>query len=174
MPGISAVFAGEAELVIVDLVDALMHGRPVHDHQGVSVHRTTATTHCTRAAEALAPLEALPVPDFSDFPWARYPHRIVPLMATRGCAWGHCTFCSDVISASGRGFRSRSVEHVLHEVEEQSKRCATRDFIFLDIKLNSDVTLWRGIIDGIQEHVPGARWIGTVHVDSTGDNGLEL
>ena len=173
VPGISAVFAGEAEFVIVDLVDALMHGRPVHDHQGVAVHRAAATTNCTRAAEPLTRLDALPVPDFSDFPWARYPHRIVPLMATRGCAWGLCTFCSDVITASGRGFRSRSVEHVLHEVEEQSKRCATRDFIFLDIKLNSDVALWRGIIDGIQEHVPGARWIGTVHVNSAGENGLD-
>ncbi|MGH8243453.1 MAG: B12-binding domain-containing radical SAM protein [Steroidobacteraceae bacterium] len=173
IPGISSVFGGEGDFVIVDLVDALMHGRPVHDRPGVSVNGAAATTHFTKAAEPLAQLDALPVPDFSDFPWARYPHRIVPLMATRGCAWGNCTFCSDVITASGRGFRSRPVEHVLHEVEEQSKRCAARDFIFLDIKLNSDVALWRGIIGRIQQHVPGARWIGTVHVDTTGDNGLD-
>ena len=33
-------------------------------------------------------LDALPVPDYSDFPWQAYPLRIVPLMTSRGCGWG--------------------------------------------------------------------------------------
>ena len=46
------------------------------------------------------------------------------------------------------------------------------DVIFLDIKLNSDVAVWRGIIDGFQDRLPGGRWIGGVHVGAAGDNGL--
>jgi radical SAM superfamily enzyme YgiQ (UPF0313 family) len=174
VPGVTAVFGGEVELVIVDLVDALIRREPLHRFAGVFTHPLElAAVRPPEAAQPLARLEALPVPDFSDFPWDKYPHRIVPLMASRGCAWGHCTFCSDVITASGRGFRSRDARHVLHEIEEQARRHAAKDFIFLDIKLNSDVAMWRGIIDGIQRHVPGARWIGTVHVAASGDNGLD-
>jgi radical SAM superfamily enzyme YgiQ (UPF0313 family) len=46
------------------------------------------------------------------------------------------------------------------------------DVIFLDIKLNSSLDMWHGLIDGFQRVVPGGRWVGTVHVARTGDNGL--
>jgi anaerobic magnesium-protoporphyrin IX monomethyl ester cyclase len=173
IPGVTAVFGGEAEFAIVDLVRSIRQRVPVGDRPGVFVRAESSPARQSEAMPPLANLEALPIPDFSDFPWDRYPHRIVPLMASRGCGWGHCTFCSDVITASGRGFRSRSADHVLREIEEQANRHAAKDFIFLDIKLNSDVQLWRGIIHGIQERVPGSRWIGTVHVQATGDNGLD-
>ena len=32
--------------------------------------------------------------------------------------------------------------------------------------------MWRGIADGFQQHVPGGTWVGTVHVQARGDNGL--
>ncbi len=172
--GITAVFAGEAEWSIVALTDALCRGEDIRSQPGVYVPASRQDP--AREPQALEPigrLDDLPLPDFSDFPWDRYPHRIVPLMASRGCGWGRCTFCSDVLTANGRGFRSRHVERVLDEVAGQAARYATRDFIFLDIKLNSDVALWRGIIDGMQPQVPGARWIGTVHVDARGDHGLD-
>jgi anaerobic magnesium-protoporphyrin IX monomethyl ester cyclase len=174
IPGVNAVFAGEAEFVIVDLVDALIRGLAMRNFRGLFVHPPLGRGHEQGGAlEPLGNLDELPVPDFEGFPWGLYPHRIVPLMASRGCGWGRCTFCSDVITASGRGFRSRTIEHVLHEIEVQSKRYAAKDFIFLDIKLNSDVGLWRGIVNGIQERVSGARWIGTVHVNAAGDSGLD-
>lgn len=172
--GVSAVFSGEAEFVIVDLVRALIRGVSLYNYTGVFVHSERASQiGCGSMLEPLAELNELPMPDLSDFPWELYPHRIVPLMASRGCGWGRCTFCSDVITANGRTFRSRSLEHVLDEIETQSRQYQARDFIFLDIKLNSDVNLWRGIIDNIQKRVPGAKWIGTVHVNSMGDNGLD-
>lgn len=172
--GVSAVFSGEAEFVIVDLVHALIRDISVHNHPGIFAHSARSSpVGCSTSLEPLVELGELPIPDLSDFPWELYPHRIVPLMASRGCGWGRCTFCSDVITANGRTFRSRSLEHVLDEIEAQSRQYQARDFIFLDIKLNSDVNLWRGIIDNIQKRVPGAKWIGTVHVNSMGDNGLD-
>lgn len=172
--GVSAVFSGEAEFVIVDLVRALIHGISVHNHPGIFAQSArNSSVGCSTSLEPLVKLDELPIPDLSDFPWELYPHRIVPLMASRGCGWGRCTFCSDVITSNGRTFRSRSLEHVLYEIETQSRQYQARDFIFLDIKLNSDVNLWRGIVDNIQKRVPGAKWIGTVHVNSTGDNGLD-
>ena len=47
----------------------------------------------------------------------------------------------------------------------------TNNFLFLDLKLNSYPALWRGIIEGIQQRIPGAQWIGTIHVDTRKDSG---
>jgi radical SAM superfamily enzyme YgiQ (UPF0313 family) len=93
-------------------------------------------------------------------------------MTGRGCSWGHCTFCSDVTVVNGLTFRSRPVNAVLDELEHQSARYGTTDFVFVDIKLNSNLEMWRGIIDRFQERVPGGRWIGTVHVQGSAENGL--
>jgi len=174
IPGVTAVFAGEAENAIVALVDRLRQRVPADAFDGVFTSSTVDhSPGGKQPLDPITPLDELMIPDFSDFPWDRYPHRIIPVMASRGCGWGRCTFCSDVRTASGRGFRSRSVERVLEELATQAGRYGTKDFIFLDIKLNSDLALWRGLIDGIQQRVAGARWIGTVHVDGNRDNGLD-
>jgi anaerobic magnesium-protoporphyrin IX monomethyl ester cyclase len=170
VPGLTAIFGGEADLVISDLVEAVARKEDLLNFQGVTL------PDGTRSAQ-LAPfrdLDSSPIPDFGDFPWKRYPVRIVPIMATRGCQWGKCTFCSDVVSANGRTFRQRSLENVLHEMQEQSRRHATSNFLFLDLKLNSNPALFRGIVERVQVSVPGAQWIGTVHVDTRADNGLSL
>jgi len=57
-------------------------------------------------------------------------------------------------------------------MEEQARRHATRNFLFLDLKLNSRPDMLRGIAEGLPSRVPGAEWIGTVHVDTRLDNGL--
>ena len=93
-------------------------------------------------------------------------------MTGRGCQWAKCAFCSDVVSANGLTFRSRSVGHVVGEMEEQARRYATRNFLFLDIKLNSRPDMLRSIAQDLPSRVPGAEWIGTVHVDTRADNGL--
>jgi radical SAM superfamily enzyme YgiQ (UPF0313 family) len=95
-------------------------------------------------------------------------------MTGRGCQWAKCAFCSDVVSTNGLAYRSRSVGHVLAEMEEQSRRHATRNFLFLDLKLNSRPDMLRSIAEQLPGRVPGAEWIGTVHVDTRPDNGLSF
>ncbi|WP_301091058.1 radical SAM protein [Sphingomonas sp.] len=168
MPGLTAIYGGEADLVAPDLVQAIVAGRDMSRIPGI----TLSDGRGTPAAPPLRELDRSPVPDFTDFPWDRYPVRIVPIMTGRGCQWGRCLFCSDVVSANGRTFRTRSLESVLNEMREQSRRCATANFLFLDLKLNSNPHLLRGLVDNVQTAVPGAQWIGTVHVDCRSDNGL--
>lgn len=122
---------------------------------------------------AATELDELPQPDYSDFPWDAYTSRIIPIQMGRGCGWGRCRFCGDIVTANGRGFRSRSVRRVLDEMHLQSERHDTRNFVFLDLKLNSDPAAWRALIAGISAELPDARWIGSVHVETGGDNGLE-
>jgi anaerobic magnesium-protoporphyrin IX monomethyl ester cyclase len=168
VPGLTALVGGEVDLTLPDMVNTLLRGEDLLRFSGVML----PDGRRSNPMPPLRTLDAVPVPDFTDFPWDRYRVRIIPLMSGRGCQWAECTFCSDIISASGRTFRTRSVESVLHEMREQSQRHATRNFLFLDLKLNSHPGMFRGIIEGVQSAVPGAQWIGTVHVDQRPDNGL--
>jgi radical SAM superfamily enzyme YgiQ (UPF0313 family) len=168
LPGLAAVVGAESDRDISSLVVAACDGADLRDFKGV----TLPIGETTEPAPPLRRLDDTPVADFIDFPWDRYRVRIVPIMTGRGCQWSKCTFCSDIASVSGRSFRTRSVQNVLLEIEEQSKRHATTNFMFLDLKLNSDPSMIRGIASQVQKYVQGAEWIGTVHVDRREDNGL--
>lgn len=168
--GVTAIFAGEADPIIAPLVQAVLENKPLDQWQGVFDAKNSSNQ---TVAPPLRDLDNLPIPDFQDFPWHLYPHRIIPIMTGRGCSWNMCTFCSDVITSNGRTFRSRSLEHVLNEIKTQTNLYQSHDFIFLDLKLNSDLVIWYGIIQHIQTIAPNARWIATVHVDGTGENGLD-
>lgn len=167
-PGLAALFGGEADLVLPDLVRAVVNGDDLLFLPGVRLPDGRASP----AAPPLRRLDETRVPDFTDFPWDRYPTRVAPVLTGRGCQHGACMFCSDVISVGMRSFRSRGVAHVMQELREQSRRHALRHFIFVDLKLNSNPAMFRGIAENIQTAVPGAEWIGTVHVDQRADNGL--
>jgi len=169
LSGITAIFAGEADIIIADLVADAINGEELADRSGLFVKGAASAM----VASPLQDLDRLPIPDFDDFPWDDYPHRIIPIMTGRGCSWGVCTFCSDVITSNGRTYRSRSLDAVLNEIEVQSRRYDSKDFIFLDLKLNSNLEVWYGLIENFQQIAPGGRWIATVHVDGQKENGLD-
>ncbi|WP_252257612.1 B12-binding domain-containing radical SAM protein [Erythrobacter aurantius] len=166
--GLVGIVGAEVDLSIGDIVDAAMSGEDLSRFPGV----TLPDGKRAPPAPPLRHLDHTPIPDFRDFPWDRYPNRIVPVMTGRGCQWDKCAFCSDVISVSGRTFRTRSVENVLLEIQEQARRHNSTNFLFLDLKLNSWPDMLRGISQNIQKYVQGAEWVGTVHVDQRKDNGL--
>ncbi len=168
--GVTAIVGAEVDRSLPAILKDLLAGNKLHQHPGVFTKGRDMNE--VIIAKPLQRLSELPNPDFSDFPWHKYPHPIIPIMSGRGCSWGACTFCGDVISANGRTFRSRGIDAVLKECQEQSKKQQSKDFMFLDIKLNSDLEVWRGLIDKFQDSVPGARWIGTVHVNHKGEHGL--
>jgi len=166
--GITGIFSGEPECDLTALVHAAARGDDLSRFAGVSVPGGRPVT----PAPPLTALDRLPFADYSDFPWAKYPNRIVPIMTGRGCEWGRCRFCADVVTAAGRTFRSRSLANVLDEIRHQSARHATSLFVFLDLKLNSDLDLWRGMLSELPAIVPHAAWTASVHVDSRADHGL--
>jgi len=47
-----------------------------------------------------------------------------------------------------------------------------KNFVFTDLKMNSNLDVWNTIHDRFQQLVSGGSWIGSVHVDSHRDNGL--
>lgn len=168
VPGIAAVVGAEVDRDLPDLMDAICQKMDPLAFPGVVLPDGRKSA----PARPLRHLDDTPMADFTDFPWDRYAGRIVPMMTGRGCQWDKCLFCSDVVSVSGRTFRTRSVENVLLEMQEQARRHETKNFLFLDLKLNSWPDMIRGIAKASSRYVQGAEWIGTVHVDQREDNGL--
>jgi anaerobic magnesium-protoporphyrin IX monomethyl ester cyclase len=168
IPGLAAVVGAESDFDVPALVEAVCKGESLARFPGL----TLPNGQKTAPAPPLRQLDDVPFPDYTDFPWDRYRVRIVPLMTGRGCQWDRCHFCSDVFTVNGRTFRTRSIENVLLEMQEQARRHATTSFLFHDLKLNSYPDMIRGIASKVQSYVNGAEWIGTVHVDLRKDNGL--
>lgn len=171
MPGLSALVVGEVELDLPSIVQTLLSGGDVSRHAGLFTSSAEAKPK-GKVAAPLKELDAVPFPDYSDFPWQGYPNRIVPVITGRGCGWGVCTFCSDVTSTAGRTYRSRSPANVLGELTAHHRQHGVSRFVFTDMKLNSNVDMWRALIGGIQGAAPGSEWIGAVHVGMESDNGL--
>ncbi|MBT9525743.1 MAG: B12-binding domain-containing radical SAM protein [Rhizobacter sp.] len=169
--GLSALAAGEVELQLPAILQTMLSGGDPSVHPGVVVAQPEGVTR-GGMAPALKELDAVPFPDYSDFPWAAYPNRIVPIITGRGCGWGVCTFCSDVTSTAGRSYRSRSPDNVLHEIASHHRAHGVSRFVFTDLKLNSNVEMWRGLAAGMQAAAPQGQWIGAVHVGPEADNGL--
>lgn len=166
--GITAVYAGEPEPILFEIVQKLVAQEDISDYPGVF----NPGKNEGRVAQPLEHLDQVPFPDFSDFPWNSYPNRIVPVMTGRGCEWGLCTFCSDVVTSAGRKYRSRSLENVLQEVAFQREQFNVNLFVFLDLKLNSDLKVWYGLAEQLPKIAPDIKWTASVHVDSRSDNGL--
>ena len=170
IPGLTVLVGGEIEGQLCQLVDRVVTKGPIHNVHGI--WQKNGSLHLD--APPLVDLDSLPFPDYSCFPWSKYPNSIVPLITGRGCGWGVCLFCSDVTSTAGRTFRSRSPGNVLAEIAYQHVRHDCRLFVFTDLKLNSNLAVWRAIIEKMQSVAPRARWIGAVHVGVHGENGLSL
>lgn len=169
--GLAALVAGEVELMLPAIVETLLGDGDLSRHAGIIV-ADAAGRPKGRIAEPLQALDDVPFPDFADFPWAAYPHRLVPVITGRGCGWGACTFCSDITSTAGRTYRSRSPAEVLREVAQQRERYGAAGFVFTDLKLNSNIPMWRALAEGMQDAAPGSHWVGAVHAGMEDDNGL--
>jgi radical SAM superfamily enzyme YgiQ (UPF0313 family) len=169
MPGLSALISGEVELQLPAIVEAVCEGTSLAAEPGVHVPGS-----CERGslARPLTALDEVPYPDYGDFRWPTERPRIAPVITGRGCAWGACSFCSDVTSTAGRRWRSRSVDNVLGELAHHRDRHGVRHFVFTDLKLNGDLAVWRALAGRMQDIVPDARWVGAVHVGREVDNGL--
>ena len=68
-------------------------------------------------------IETLPTPDFDGMPMERYlsPKLALPLAITRGCYWEKCAFCT-LYKVIGPGFRQRTLEQVMDDIETVTKR----------------------------------------------------
>jgi len=89
------------------------------------------------SCSGIANLNNLPIPDYTPYfqemrtcftaaPFVP----VLPVEFSRGCWWNKCTFCN--LNLQWRGYRWKSAEVMLNEVQQQSARHQCLDFCFTD------------------------------------------
>lgn len=140
-PVFDAVVSGEADLLVVPLVQRLLARAPAP--LGLS-----ALPFIDPVSSTGVFLEAALVPDFEGYVSPSFQDYFrerdglvhtgdlpveVPLESSRGCWWGakhHCTFCG--LNGATMSFRSRSAEDVISEVVSISKTRPEATIAFVD------------------------------------------
>ena len=78
-------------------------------------------------------INTLPTPDFEGLPLEKYfsPELILPILSSRGCYWGRCTFCDHSYGYSGK-YRPRNANLLYNDIYSLKSKYKTNVFTFQD------------------------------------------
>jgi len=141
VPDIDYVIRGEGEMPLVQLIEAMRisphrAGRP--DIPGVICREETPAED---PDHQVADLNDLPVPDYSDYfrdldasgPRHAFLPKL-PMEISRGCWWNRggsgCAFCN--LNLQWRGYRAKTPEKTIQEIDALVKRHQVLSFSFMD------------------------------------------
>jgi ribosomal peptide maturation radical SAM protein 1 len=141
-PWIDVVVRGEAERLLVPLIEDLLDNRLPRPAPGLCYRTAEGPVVIDFSASVPVQMDEVPLPDYSEY-FARmkrasfYPaialHLRVPYESSRGCWWGersHCTFCG--LNTRTMAFRSKPATRVLDELAHLSKQTGVLDFVTTD------------------------------------------
>jgi radical SAM superfamily enzyme YgiQ (UPF0313 family) len=128
-PDIDYVVFGEGE----EATDEILSGINPNDIKGLAFRKKN-TIRITGRREPIRDLDSLPYPLYDQMPLQYYGHPLlgksIGLMSGRGCPF-QCTFCASNV-VHGRGYRTRSVEKIVEEIEMLIDKYGFRTFSFWD------------------------------------------
>ncbi|MGQ3070077.1 MAG: RiPP maturation radical SAM C-methyltransferase [Ferrovibrionaceae bacterium] len=169
-PWVDAVVSGEADLLVVPLIEALLGGgldapaeawpegvfAPVHRVAGYP--RRDAGDGRPRAT--VEDMRQVPMPEYDDYfaelatiPWAERVRPSIPLESSRGCWWGqrsHCTFCG--LNGGGMNFRTKPADQARAEMDAAVARWGIDRIEMVDNIL--DMTYFRSLIPELGAAAP--------------------
>jgi len=163
-PWVDYVMSGEGDGLIIELCQAVLErGRDIPPAElPVGVlgprHRTDGDRSESKLQRAVFHnLDTLPLPNFADYfdtlQHSKLSDAIVPgllLETSRGCWWGqthHCTFCG--LNGTSMGYRSKSPDRVLTEIQELQNRHGITNFEVVDNIL--DMAYFKSVLPQLQD-----------------------
>lgn len=155
--GFDVAVIGEAERTIVHLVDHLEGRRRLDDVQGIRFRAPDGTIRGTPPALPIADLDALPLPMgaqhlFEPGWYDPSGTEVIPggVLTSRGCP-ARCTFCANYVT--GRGFRFRSAQSVVRELNLYHERVGAHFFPFWDDALSAHRPRLRELCAALEEGI---------------------
>jgi len=142
--GLDVVVLGEGEESFIEWMQALRTGRDQRDVPGLAL-RDGDGYHLTAPRPLISNLDALPFPDDEILPpflyfgrpsmdlMYRHP-RWASVMTTRSCPV-RCTYCAH---AMGHGFRKRSIDNVMAEIQLLTEKYGIGELQIIDDLFNFD------------------------------------
>lgn len=136
---------GEGEYVFRDLVRGVQEGRGYKHVNNLFFRNDKGDIVQTRHSPALPDLDSLPLPARDLFDLKRYAPEVYEfrrlpatnILATRGCAYGQCTFCFEA-GQFRTPYRYQSAEKLVREMEMLRDDYGIREVVFNDDDLLSN------------------------------------
>lgn len=152
---IDYVVKGEGEKTFHQLLPSLYGGREPNDVKGV-LYRKDGGIFFTGDREPIYDLDSIPFPAWEllhperyrlqkKFTLVRSSMTYLPIFTSRACPYG-CIYCHRIF---GKGFRKRSPENVIAEMDEFMRRFGVQKFEVVDDIFNLDEERVKMICDGI-------------------------
>ena len=133
IPEVDSVVRFEGEETLVELADCLSSGRPWQHTHGIA-YRSESGIIAEPLRHLVEDLDSLPYPTRDFTPMAVLGHKIMPILASRGCA-RTCSFCSIHTfyrSAPGKVVRLRHPSAVVNEMKTLHEERDITIFLFQD------------------------------------------
>lgn len=155
---------GEGEYTLTELVDAIDSGSGFGGIRGLSYRVGDEVRH-NPDRELVCNLDDLPFPDLSLLK-GREKVKITPVVTSRGCPFD-CSFCS-VTKMFGRGYRTRSIESVMEELEQLN----TRKVFFYDDNFTADRNRSKAMLEAMLSRGNPPSWSAQTRADVVRDREL--
>ncbi len=140
-PELDIVVRGEGEQTLLEIVDLASKSdlKTLHGVNGLTL-RNNGQIFRTPDRAFIENLDELPHPAYAHFPLSKYMllgKNYLPIITSRGCPF-QCTFCL-ASRMCGRGFRTRSPEKVVDELEWLRDTHGADSFAFYDDTFTFDM-----------------------------------
>lgn len=164
---VDCIVKGEGEAVMPVLLQALKQEQPLQTVPGLLFSHKGSLVET--AAPSQVDVEKLPLParhllDLHQYCGVVAGRSAAPLISSRGCP-GACHFCSSS-SFFGRGWRARSSDSVLAEIDELYNCYGYRAIAFMDDNFTLDPRRVIQICEGIMQRGYDLKWWNFSRVDS--------
>ena len=139
-PWFDSIFVGEGEYILPVVCAAVASGNPMQQIDGVVTKNSLKKDFCLEQTLINGTqLDSLPFPEYDLFPQnVRNSIRTAyPIVTSRGCVY-NCSYCS-VPEVSGKGFRKRSPENVVKELNWARQKYGATGFWIIDDVFNLDI-----------------------------------
>ncbi len=142
--GIFDIFVvGEGEETLRELVMLKRQGGDWQKADGI-IYRRDGVMVENKPRAMIRDLDALGVPDYSDFEVGRYVRKSLPVVSSRGCV-NRCTFCAD--SPLWKTYRACSALKVVNDLKALVQTYEITEFEFADSLFNGDIRRVEEICD---------------------------
>ncbi len=121
----------EGERPLLELVEHISRGQDLKGVPNLIYYNNGKI--CANDVLPSVDINALPTPCFEGMPLDLYlsPELVLPILASRGCYWGKCAFCSHNESY-GWHYQSRDANKVVDDMQELSQKHGVSHFAFSD------------------------------------------
>jgi radical SAM superfamily enzyme YgiQ (UPF0313 family) len=126
---------GNADLSLPQLIRVIEDGKEPRNVPNVSFRENGKIV--SNRFEAIRDLDALPIPDFSQFDLDALPMRVLPMLTARGCPWRKCVFCSHYMNYADC-YVCLSIDKVIQTIQEYREKYRTHFIAFRDETLPSE------------------------------------